>query len=460
VTEHIRAIPDLTDLHWCDGGTPETATEPDESLKEAGYVENAHPAQVHWNWREREIGRWAAWAAGNTIRRFPTLSEGIAATAVGDEFRVHRDDADVTLEKRGDTVTTVTTVDTVAGWCCDGQRVYVGYNAAAGGVFDYVRAYSAVTGAQLWTYTIEVSDDYQIAALCCDGTSLFVAATVVESKLYQINASTGALIDSEAFTSTAVEPAGLACNGVYVCAIGRDTPASTTWFFSYSFAGGITEEGEVDHGALASSEYLHALCMGPSWVAVTGVSADTVDDKFLRVYSLTTRAEIASINGVTTYTPDAVGWALAWDGDHLYLGTNHTDPTGASYESSFWVYGLAYDPAPSVELIQVWREPPVNGLSSFDVTSQISTDGTYVAFADSTGILRVYRAGSWTQVYAATPSVRRVKPSSCDGWLIWYQDAGDDIKGMMIHPEGRRYVRGLANNFARFPVNYGLAQPR
>jgi hypothetical protein len=90
--ELVRDAPDLTGLHWADGGTPETATEPDESLKDDGYAPNAKPASVAWNWRDREIGRLAAWLAGSTVRRFDRLDLALVAAdpavPVGAEFSV------------------------------------------------------------------------------------------------------------------------------------------------------------------------------------------------------------------------------------------------------------------------------------------------------------------------------------------------------------------------------------
>lgn len=80
--------PDATELHWADGGTPNTTTMPNEGKKDDGFVLEDTPPAAEENWWRKRTGELAAYFAGAVPRVFTTLSEGITATAAGDVFRI------------------------------------------------------------------------------------------------------------------------------------------------------------------------------------------------------------------------------------------------------------------------------------------------------------------------------------------------------------------------------------
>ncbi len=86
MSEYPSTKPDLTDLHWADGGSHETITEPLEAKKDAGWAYKAQVPHDELNWLQNFIGLMAAWLDVAVPRTFTTLREGVAAATAPETF--------------------------------------------------------------------------------------------------------------------------------------------------------------------------------------------------------------------------------------------------------------------------------------------------------------------------------------------------------------------------------------
>ena len=201
--------PDFDHLHWADGAHPQTTTEPDEGLKDEGYDEFAEPAAEHWNWLIKNLCDAARYMARETFP-FETLAEGIAASAVGESFRVKQSRTFGRLELEFHQAYPSGTDNDCL--CTDGLRIYYGYND----IVHKVRAFDPDTAAILWT--AQLANFCNIDAICTDGNYVYYTGRTDDDpddvySLTVLSCSTGAVVATHILSA---KSRCVACNGTYV----------------------------------------------------------------------------------------------------------------------------------------------------------------------------------------------------------------------------------------------------
>jgi hypothetical protein len=446
MSEYPRTIPDLEGATWCDGLGAPSVVEPDAGLKAVGYAAADKPAHTAWNWIFQLIGYTMDWLRGCVVRRFGMLSEALTATTEGDIFQVHSPNIAPT-KQRGDLLgwLTLGTADTVTAICTDGLRVFVIFAVDAA---TNLRAYSAYTGALLWTAAAP-NPAQPPQAVCCDGAYVFMASREADnsnSSLVMFDAATGEVLDVFGLTGTdIIEPYGLASNGGgQVFAIGYGT--TKTWTRAWTHNGDeLTDDWTVNHGTVVTSARLHGITCVRSLVAVTGYKS-AADDMFIRVYDKD-GTELATVEA--SGTPALVGQRLGTDGDHLVVASNASDPD-ATYESSVRVYSLPWNSAPMQMLRRNGGTP-----GTLDV-DQMSVDGKYILYADSAGDTNLARIDDLCLVWSDSESYD-VSPSALDGVCAWMIPSGNDVRMYKMHDEGEVLRRAAVENDR--PIPGRLAQP-
>jgi hypothetical protein len=454
VSEYPRDIPDLEGLHWADGGSPETITEPDESLKDDGYAANDKPAAAAWNWTQRELGRVADWLQGCTVRRFATLAEGIEATSPGDLFQVYDPKA------VGSEMLSITPSADPRCYCCDGWRVFIG-NAAAG--VDTLRAYHASTGAVLW-HSETVND--VPGSVCCDGEYVFCSSTSgggpYTTKIEMFSALDGSLIDTETLTGDWATPiGGIACNGGYLVAIGWNATdnKSTMRIWPYTGAGFGALVGSLDYTTGASNE-VKACAIGDTWAVMVGIDGTGAAYTVLKVVDLATAAELCSVDTAAWSTSSDHGLlSVATDGRRIYTAGLHMDPAaGTDYRNVFiWGQSPSYPGWDGgAQLISSSHMPG-------DLDHALSVDDSLMALmASSTGAAGAFTIDGGEPVVAVAGDSGvlpgAIAHSSLDGGLLWYFD-GTDLVGVNLYREPRLYRRASGTDVNRGPLPGRLAQP-
>jgi hypothetical protein len=458
VSEYPRAIPDLVDLHWCDGGTPETATEPDEGLKGAGYTGNAKPAQVHWNWREREIGRLAEWLQGCVVRRFSTLAEAIAATAPGDLFTVY---APLALGAVAVTKEMPTASATV-GWTTDGRRLYrILDRAGIAPRASSVVAYHAGTGALEWgSFTVVDLP----AVVCTDGRYCFVLsvdAGATKIEMFAVEADTpyiaGELIDTFNVAGTWTPVAGgMAANGAHLVCLGDTGAKSGMKVIPYDSSGFGALVGTVDYTTAASCE-VAACAIADTWAVMVGIDGTGAARTAMIIVDLAAATALLTLDVQSWGASGVRGFlAVATDGRRIYATGHPMDPAaGVDYRTAFAFARIPYTPEWGGGAELLWSEDrgTADGAVTLDDHHTLSRNVAVTAAnvydrADHGHELQVSCAGS-------TMGVVR---ESMDGYLLWVR-AGDNLNGIQMYREPRLYRRVSGTDVNRGPLPSRLAQP-
>jgi hypothetical protein len=424
MTEYPRAIHDGDGLHWADGGSPETITEPDEGLKEAGYAALAKPAAAHWNWREREIGRLAEWTAGVAVRRFSTLADGIAATEPGELFQVH--DANgrriANLEQGAPDDWLAITVGTPTCWCQDGLRAYCGY--ADGSVV----AYSLADGSTAWTE--QTTNDEACVQMCCDGARLFVAAFdgATGIRVNMMDASDGSIIDTDLMGEWSLyhcpNGCGMAANGTYMVMAGSSSTATGVLQYSYTPTE-IVDKASYTHGTVAGTMWIRCVAIHDTWfVAAGNVNAS---DRFIVKVSLLTNTVIGSLTNAA-WSPTPIFNSISTDGLRIYAtgtqGDYDTTGTHRQFEFSSYIEGVIFP----IKTDTPSYDADIDGASCWTPKLHVINDS-------DAGIL-IFNEDFYSLGWINVQSEISVSPSSFDGRNLWIRQAATTIRGYALSQEG------------------------
>jgi len=184
--------PNLTNLHWADGGAAEVI-EPGEGRKTKGH-ELYKPRHEHFNWLQNKFAAGLTWMEGAHVRYFDTLEEAIAATAPQEVFGLVR----VSGSQVGSTSYMWGVAGNIADVASDGQRLYY----ALGTTVLAVERADGTTN--VWTRDLGAT----VLCVCADGDSVF-AGTVAQAagELYQLNRDSGAVLQSHEVGANVVDVA-------------------------------------------------------------------------------------------------------------------------------------------------------------------------------------------------------------------------------------------------------------
>lgn len=204
--------PDVSELHWNDGGTPEPATEPSEAKKDDGFPFEDIPPASEENWWRKRTGEVANWLEGAHTREFENLSEAIVATSYPETFKIRPPAGG--MNDRGGSVFSVLggggAGPPITDSCTDGERYYYIQGTT-------VYAANTLTGATLWQVNPGTSG--AAIAIDCDGANVIVAYpyTVTGNEVFILNPANGATIDVINTGASATQAViDLASNGKYL----------------------------------------------------------------------------------------------------------------------------------------------------------------------------------------------------------------------------------------------------
>lgn len=308
--------PTIAGMHWCDGGSHETRTEPSEPLKDAGYA-TANPGTIptaaNWNWLLYIIGEILAWFDRAIIRRFSSPVDAIDAVE-DDSIVCIQTPYSATARGIWSEIQTIVTGKTITGFCGDGKYLFLTY-VAAGDVQAY-ECWNADLGTRAWELVTDGAGGNH--AICTDGAYLYTVyqdhvSGARSIKIYAVDDHT--LIGTVAMHTTPGEIRKIACNGKQVV-ITTLTSAHEVEIFEW-VDGTLTYVDEVNVGA--SDDLITALYCGPDYFAV-GFEPDSAT--FLaRCYDLAGNLKTSILTtdfdtaptSITGITADAHGMLLSCD---------------------------------------------------------------------------------------------------------------------------------------------------
>jgi outer membrane protein assembly factor BamB len=329
--EYPNARPDLEDLHWNDGGTPETKTEPNESKKDGGFIYKGIPPYDEFNWRWYWEYQFWAWIDAIVPRIFSTLKEGIDVVASPRLFRVHPPAGG--MKARADQVFSVQGTlgaYAVTDGATDGRRVYYLQSTGPGSGKCY--GADPEDGSLDWTYDLS----YPIDAVAADGRNVYICSGEATRNVVSINRTTGAEIG---YATIAYGTGFDACaNGDYLVVC----HSQYTDFFD-NLGGTPNNTGTVARSATANN---YACAIDALKVYVGGTRGTDSYDVY--AYLLSSRATSWQVALPTTGT--ATINAIATDGDLVYVATDRIALTAggdaclfvlsARNGSLLWTYDL------------------------------------------------------------------------------------------------------------------------
>lgn len=233
--------PNLTNLHWADGGAAEVI-EPGEGRKTKGH-ELYKPRHEHFNWLQNKFAAGIAWMQGAHVRYFDTLEEAIAATEPQEVFGLVRN----TGSQVGSTSYTWGVAGNFADVATDGERLYYA-------VGTHVVAVQRDGTTELWTRDLGAT----VLCVCADGSNVFAGTVAqVAGELYQLNRDSGVVLQSREVGANVVD---VASDGVDVA-------------FAYNFFVEVREVADLtsltgvstNHGATVT-----ALCIDQERIVLGG----------------------------------------------------------------------------------------------------------------------------------------------------------------------------------------------
>lgn len=305
--------PDVPKLHWADGGTPNTTTEPNESKKDDGFPFEDVPPAAEENWWRKRTGEIANWIDGSFIREFSTLAEAIPFISAPRCFRVHPPDA--AMNARGATVfSTQGTGGAVAVIDVATDGFYVFY--AQG---DTVYATSPASLTDEWSYQPVAASN--IIDLFSDGFRVYalIPYQAGDDEVYLLNPTTGAKVVGISLVSSTY--AALAANGVWLTVL----VGNFAYFFD-TLDGTPVEQGNYNHGAT-----LAAVALDAENAYIGGTQGTGSFD--VRAVKLSTQAVVWSVAMPTTTAVTVK--SIAADGDFVYVGTDRKALTAGGNANVF-----------------------------------------------------------------------------------------------------------------------------
>jgi len=191
MAESPSAKPDIDDLHWCDGSTPEGKTEPDEAKKDDGWATDDIPPSEEFNWRWNFIYTVLSWIGSVIIRRFTSFLSAVEAGLGNGDLATIRSYvfSNAPFQRIVDVHTDIEPLD------CDTDNRYLYCADHTGGfVNNTVHAFEVDNlgqGEEAWIATLSEA----VSSLCAPGSYVYVGfvSTSGNDKVVGLVPSTGAV---------------------------------------------------------------------------------------------------------------------------------------------------------------------------------------------------------------------------------------------------------------------------
>lgn len=309
--------PTIAGMHWCDGGSHETRTEPGEPLKDAGYA-TANPGTIptaaNWNWLMYIIGEILAWFDRAIIRRFSSPVDAIT-NVEADGLACIQTPYNATARGLWSGIQQIAIGHTISAMCVDGLYVYVSYEDTD---VVYVEAWRADLATRAWQHVSDSESNFS-GYLCCDGAYVYYGYQNPSTHAYGmqvLNATDGTVKQTIALYNDSVTsyPRHVATNG-HTVLVGSTKADHEIEIWQW-VAGTLTYVDDID---VETADSITALYCGPDTgcagfdVDASSTLAVTFDFAGTVIASLDTSVFSTEPGIITDITSDGHGFLLACD---------------------------------------------------------------------------------------------------------------------------------------------------
>lgn len=425
--------PDVEDLHWADGSTPNPTTEPNESKKDDGFIFEDIPPASEENWWRKHTGDLVRWIAAAHSREFETLTEAIIATSYPETFKIRPPSTGMTI--RGSVAFNVqgpSTPASIDGSCTDGQRIYYIQD-------DDVIACNPETGAVLWNVTPRTSAA-AAKAIDCDGNYVIVGFPydVTEAELYFLDPSNGSTLYSLQFgTSSVYDILGIASNGKYAAILAKNS-ATGADISIYDLTVTPPSFSAVSGNIAGNSVNLDGR------VVIDDEKAFAVYDDTFYTCLIQNPATSQTVNSTSIFTGPTIFYCLSTDGLRVYVVTQR-NPLIVGGNANLICFNR------ETAAVVYTRDLAATNLISCTI------DENYLYFSTPTNLTGIVEKYDCIYTFG-TLSNALVQGHGCDGLSFVATDGADYIKRFWKSTATKYYMKALDDDDNRRPY-YNLAIP-
>lgn len=363
MSERYPIPTDAAKVGWRTNPSGNTITEPNASKRADGYVFEEEVPYDELNWEMKLWGDLLLWLQGFSPREWSEIREGIEAASPPDLFRVHQPASDNWA--RGEQAFGLTPTSFVGrSWVAgDGQRFYASSNAGRWAGLD------PVDGSEDWNVNTFSGGLVSLGKPAADGLNVYIMGASAAVGLVLLDPSDGTE-RARGGTQYGGTACRIAANGAY--AVVGQPGGNVTRIYYYDTLGGTPNEtGFTDHGVAINDVAIDAEAAyfgGAPNGAVTPI----------RSHKLSDRTQIWFVNLPATTSAPTI-YAIATDGNHVYVGTDRQQLTATSaYVNLFCLDRLDGSMLWAIDVQAPAMTDPVESLCIDDRYLYATTNGTEI----------------------------------------------------------------------------------